>query len=126
MEPMKLPENMQKKVDTLLLKTTQNGATQAEQDSALKMINQIYERHGLSLNTKPKMSDTFLGLDEYRKALDLGTVELKITEFDWDKIAQEFFDHDVYGQYIQKTHEAWERRTKTKLGLAEKSKDFFD
>lgn len=125
-------ESIKAKIRALSLKTAANGATASEEAAAKEMIARLLEKIGAPPNPQPSTirqaeqpsKSYFEYVSLYQKYKKEGTLQKHATEIDWDAIAQKLFDRYTYGQYIQRTHSAWERRTKTELGIVEESKDY--
>ena len=111
----KLPENLQRRVDALKLKTVSNGATESEQKTAQEMVRRIYQRHLNQVSTKPEVivAPDDLSLEEYEQSVLNGSIESKITRFDWDEIAKQELDMVGFNEYVFKTRLEWERYSYT-------------
>jgi len=124
-----LPKSAQRKVDSLKGMTIANGATPAEANSAKRMIEQIYQRYNLTytdssdkVNTttpkKPlKEPKPKFDVNLYYTALDNGTLENNVTEFDWDEIAKSVLSVYDFMDYVTQTAVAWEQWMNRQFGM---------
>jgi hypothetical protein len=98
--------SIEQKIRALSLKTVQNGASEAEAEAAIRMIERL---RGVSnfeqLRTKPK------------QYADGQYNNIPIEDVDWDVVAQENLNRFQHADYVYETSEAWERYNKTRLNL---------
>lgn len=105
-----LPQNLQRRVETLKLKTVENGATSAEFHAAQEMIKQIYLKYN---SLKQLESDKLLTKSDFELSYMNGSLENKILLFDWDILAKDYFDDLDYNDYVYNTRLTWEKYSYT-------------
>lgn len=122
---MNLPPSAQRKVDSLKKMTVANGATASEAESAIRMIEQIYQRYHLTyaqpsdtINQAPRQKPTTkFDMSKYYAAVSNGTLENNVTEFDWDEIAKSVLSVYDFMDYVTQTSVAWEQWMNARYGM---------
>jgi hypothetical protein len=90
----------EEKIRALSLKTRANGASEAEEEAAKRMIERLQSP---SLHIKKIEYDN-----------------LEITEVDWDAVAEQSLDHIRHSEYVNDTHAVWVRYNMTRNRLEQK------
>ena len=97
--------SIEAKIKALSLKTVANGASEAEAEAALRMI----ERLRYPQNRENRQKDVS------------GYNNLPVVEVDWDEVSKQYLNHFQHAEYVEATHSAWERYNKTRLRLGPKN-----
>lgn len=98
--------NIEDKIKALSQKTLENGASQAEVDSAQRMIARL--RFPVSSQKN----------EDIQKYADGAYNNFNITDVDWDTVAEQYLNRFQHADYVNETHTSWERYNKTRLNLA--------
>jgi hypothetical protein len=105
-----IPDKIRTRIESLRLKTVQNGATPDEERAAQRMALELLNKYSKQVdNQRPAESKKNSQLDEFLAAKNDGSLLQKIYLFDWDVIAHEILSHHDYMDYIELTHKFWEQ-----------------
>ena len=108
---------MKERIESLLLKTVANGATESEELSARDMADRLMKKHNISAkssfkpNNKPKETkiDPKKQLEDYERYVSMDSLHLHIYEIDWDIIARNKLEGQRYMHYLDQTSDFWAR-----------------
>ena len=96
------------KIKALSLKTVENGASQAEAEAAMRMIQKL------------RSPSIVRDKENEAKYADGAYNSMPVNEVDWDAVAKQYLNHFQHAEYVEETHVAWERYNKTRLRLDSK------
>lgn len=120
---MAVPESIKEKIRSLSLKTVANGASESEAAAARAMILRLKEKYGDNSYTPPNKQSEKVSYEEnlklYREYLQLGTLDRRSHEIDWDSIAKYLLtDANDYHRYLSDTHSMWTKKEMTAKNLS--------
>lgn len=127
---MTIPDNVKEKIRALSLKTTQNGASHAEQAAARDMIAKLVKKYEAPRPSTIRPKEEQLPEITYRDALEIfrsrnvkPIIKNEVTEIDWDVIAKRLLERNQqdYFYYLHETHPWWDKREKTKRGMIDRA-----